>query len=183
MILRKDTLQNLFLIILAITVSINASINPLLIQISSINFIILFFLCLKNDEIEERIKKNYLENKFFFIFFFIYIAYLITQIIPLPLSLIKIIAPHNYDLYSSIKINKQLWSLSIDPSNSYFGILNCINFFIIFLIFPVLFNRSKYLMKFLFFFMCLRFLPCNFCYILDVNGKPLKLFNSKNALP
>ena len=71
MILRKDTLQNLFLIILAITVSFNASINPLLIQISSINFIILFFLCLKNNEIEERIKKNYLDNKFFFIFFFI----------------------------------------------------------------------------------------------------------------
>ena len=70
MILRKDTLQNLFLIILAITVSFNASINPLLIQISSINFIILFFLCLKNNEIEERIKKNYLDNKFFFIFFF-----------------------------------------------------------------------------------------------------------------
>ena len=80
MILRKDTLQNLFLIILAITVSFNASINPLLIQISSINFIILFFLCLKNNEIEERIKKNYLDNKFFFIFFFIYITYLITQI-------------------------------------------------------------------------------------------------------
>ena len=57
MILRKNALQNLFLIILAITVSFNASINPLLIQISSINFIILFFLCLKNNEIEERIKK------------------------------------------------------------------------------------------------------------------------------
>ena len=47
MILRKNALQNLFLIILAITVSFNASINPLLIQISSINFIILFFFMFK----------------------------------------------------------------------------------------------------------------------------------------
>ena len=172
MILRKNALQNLFLIILAITVSFNASINPLLIQISSINFIILFFLCLKNDEIEERIKKNYLDNKFFFIFFFIYITYLITQIIPLPLSLIEIIAPHNYDLYSSIKINKQLWSLSIDPSNSYFGILNCINFFIIFLIFPVLFNRSKYLMKFLFFLCVLGFSHAIFATYWMLIGNP-----------
>ncbi|MDA7780695.1 O-antigen ligase family protein [Candidatus Pelagibacter sp.] len=172
MILRKDTLRNLFLIILAITVSINASINPLLIQISFINFIILFFLCLKNNEIVERIKKNYLENKFFFIFFFIYIAYLITQIIPLPLSLIKIIAPHNYDLYSSIKINKQLWSLSIDPSNSYFGILNCINFFLIFLIFPALFNRSKYLMKFLFFLCVLGFCHAIFATYWMLIGNP-----------
>jgi putative inorganic carbon (hco3(-)) transporter len=151
MILNKNTLQNLFLIILTITVSFNASINPLMVQISSISFIIFFLFCLKNIEILEKIIKNYVNNEIFFIFFFIYISYLIIQIIPLPLNLIEIIAPNNYNLYTSIKIDKELWSLSIDPSNSYFGILNCINFLIIFLTFPVLFNRSKYLMKFLFF--------------------------------
>ena len=151
MILNKNTLQNLFLIILTITVSLNTSINPIMVQISSISFIIFFLFCLKNIEILERIRKNYVDNKIFFILFFIYVSYLIIQIIPLPLSLIEIIAPNNYNLYTSIKIDKELWSLSIDPSNSYFGILNCINFFIIFLTFPVLFNRSKYLMKFLFF--------------------------------
>ena len=151
MILNKNTLQNLFLIILTITVSLNASINPIMVQISSISFIIFFLFCLKNVEILERIRKNYVNNKIFFILFFIYVSYLIIQIIPLPLNLIEIIAPNNYNLYTSIKIDKELWSLSIDPSNSYFGILNCINFFIIFLTFPVLFNRSKYLMKFLFF--------------------------------
>ena len=152
MILRKNTLQNLFLIILSITVSFNASINPILIQISSLNFIILFFLCLKNDEINKNIKKNYLNNKFFFNCFFIYVGYLILKIIPLPLSLIEILSPNNYSLYNSLEIDKELWSLSINPSNSFFGILNCVNFFIIFLIFPVLFNRSQYLMKFLFFY-------------------------------
>ena len=151
MLLNKNTLQNLFLIILTITVSLNASINPIMVQISSISFIIFFLFCLKNVEILERIRKNYVNNKIFFILFFIYVSYLIIQIIPLPLSLIEIIAPNNYNLYTSIKIDKELWSLSIDPSNSYFGILNCINFLIIFLTFPVLFNRSKYLMKFLFF--------------------------------
>jgi O-antigen ligase len=151
MLLNKNTLQNLFLIILTITVSFNASINPLMVQISSISFIIFFLFCLKNIEILERIRKNYVDNKIFFILFFIYVSYLIIQIIPLPLNLIEIIAPNNYNLYTSIKIDKELWSLSIDPSNSYFGILNCINFLIIFLTFPVLFNRSKYLMKFLFF--------------------------------
>ena len=172
MILRKGLLQNLFLIILAITVSFNASINPLLIQISSINFIILFLLCLKNNEIEEIIKKNYINNKNFFLIFFIYISYLIIQIIPLPLNLIEIIAPHNYDLYSSIRINKQLWTLSIDPSNSYFGILNCINLFIIFLTFPILFNRSKYLMKFLFFLCVLGFCHAIFATYWMLMGNP-----------
>ena len=134
MILRKDSLRNLFLIILAITVSFNGSINPLLIQTSSVSFIFFFILCLKNSRVLERIKENYIDNKIFFIFFFSYIGYLIFQIIPLPLNLIEIIAPNNYDLYTSIKIDKELWSLSIDPSNSYFKILNCISFFIIFLV-------------------------------------------------
>ena len=172
MILRKNILQNIFLIILAITLSLNASINPFLIQIASINFIILFFLCLKNIKIKEIIKNNYINNKFFFIFFLIYFCYLIFQIIPLPLSLIEIIAPNNYDLYSSIRINKQLWSLSIDPSNSYFKILNCLNLFIIFLIFPVLFNRSKYLMKFLFFLCVLGFCHAIFATYWMLIGNP-----------
>ena len=150
--LRKSTLQNLFLVILTITVSLNASINILLTQVSSIFFIFFILICLKNIQVLEKIKKNYIDNKFFFIFFFTYISYLIVQIIPLPLSLIEIIAPNNYNLYNSIQIDKRLWSLSVDPSNSYFGILNCINALIIFLTFPVLFNRSKYLMKFLFFY-------------------------------
>ena len=179
MILKKNILQNLFLIILAISVSLNASINPLLIQISSIGFIIVFFLCLKNNKIHEKIKENYLSNKFFFIFFLIYLVYLILKIVPLPLSLIEIIAPSNYDLYSSIKIDKELWSLSINPTNSFFGILNCINFFIIFLIFPVLFNRSKYLMKFLFFLCVLGFCHAIFATYWMLIGNPSNFFVEK----
>jgi len=179
MILRKSILQNLFLITLAVTVSFNANINPILIQISSINFIILFFLCLKNDEINEKIKENYLNNKFFFIFFFIYLGYLILKIVPLPLSLIELLAPNNYILYTSVKIDKELWSLSINPTNSFFGILNCINFFIIFLIFPVLFNRSQYLMKFLFFLCVLGFCHAIFATYWMLIGNPSNFFIEK----
>jgi O-antigen ligase len=172
MILRKDSLRNLFLIILAITVSFNGSINPLLIQTSSVSFIFFFILCLKNRRVLERIKENYRDNKIFFIFFFSYIGYLIFQIIPLPLNLIEIIAPNNYDLYTSIKIDKELWSLSIDPSNSYFKTLNCISFFIIFLVFPALFNRDKYLMKFLFFVSIMGFCHAIFAIYWMLIGNP-----------
>ena len=117
-------------------------------------------------------KRNLIDNKIFFIFFFSYIGYLIFQIIPLPLNLIEIIAPNNYDLYTSIKIDKELWSLSIDPSNSYFKILNCISFFIIFLVFPTLFNRDKYLMKFLFFVCILGFCHAIFATYWMLIGNP-----------
>ena len=179
MVLSKNTLQNLFLFILTICVSFNASNTNLLAQVTSINFTIFFLLCLKNNEILAAIKINYQNNKKFFIFFLIYIIYLIIQIIPLPLSWIEIIAPNNYKIYSSIKIDKELWSLSIDPSNSYFKILNWINFFIIFLIFPILFNRSKYLMKFLFFLCFLGFLHAVFATYWMLIGNPSNVLIEK----
>ena len=172
MVLSKSALQNFFLFILTISVSFNASINLLLVQITSVGFIFFFFLCLRNSKLLESIKKNYTDNRLFFIFYFLYIGYLIIQIIPLPLNLIEIIAPNNYELYTSIKIDKKFWSLSVDPSNSYFGILNSFNFFIIFLTFPVLFNRSKYLMKFLFFLCVLGFCHAIFSTYWMLLGNP-----------
>ena len=174
MVLKQTSLQNLFLFVLALCVSLNASNTNVLIQISSINFIILFFLCLKNKQILEAIKVNYSNNKFFFVIFFVYISYLIFQIVPLPLRWFEIIAPANHTLYSSIKIDKEFWSLSLDPSSSYFRILNVINFFIIFLIFPALFFKSRHLMKVLFFFKFIGFLPRCFCHLLDANWKSFK---------
>ena len=106
-------------------------------------------------------------------------GYLIIQIIPLPLNLIEIIAPNNYDLYKSIKIDKQFWTLSIDPSSSYFRILSCINFLIIFLSFPALFNRSKYLMKFLFFICVLGFFHAIFATYWMLIGNPSNFFIQK----
>ena len=183
MLLRKTTLQNLFLIIVTICVSLNASNSPLLIQLSSINFIILFLMCLKNNEVLEGIKENYINNKKFFIIFLLYVGYLIIQIIPLPLNWIEVIAPHNYTIYSSIKIDKEFWSLSLDPSNSYFCILNCINFLIIFLIFPSLFNRSKYLMKFLFFLCFVGFCHAVFATYWMLIGNPSNFLIEKIHYP
>jgi O-antigen ligase len=172
MLLSKNALQNLFCIILAITISFNASINVLLTQFSSIIFIIFFLICLKNNDILEAIKKNYIKNRFFFLIFVIYLGYLIFQIIPLPLNWIEVMAPNNYDLYSSIEIDKKLWSISIDPSSSYFSLLNCISYLIIFLTFPILFNRSKYLMKFTFYLCMLGFFHAIFATYWMLIGNP-----------
>ena len=172
MVLRQNSLQNLFLFVLALCVSLNASNTNVLIQFSSINFIILFFLCLKNKQIREAIKVNYSNNKVFFVIFFAYISYLVFQIVPLPLHWFEIIAPANHALYSSIKIDKEFWSLSLDPSSSYFRILNVINFFIIFLLFPALFFKSRHLMKVLFFLSLLGFCHSVFATYWMLIGNP-----------
>ena len=172
MVLRHTSLQNLFLFVVALCVSLNASNTNVLIQFSSINFIILFFLCLKNKQILEAIKVNYSNNKVFFVIFFAYVSYLVFQIVPLPLHWFEIIAPANHALYSSIKIDKEFWSLSLDPSSSYFRILNVINFFIIFLVFPALFFKSRHLMKVLFFLSLLGFCHAVFATYWMLIGNP-----------
>ena len=172
MVLRQTSLQNLFLFVLALCVSLNASNTNVLIQISSINFIILFFLCLKNKQVLEAIKINYSNNKVFFVIFFAYVSYLVFQIVPLPLHWFEIIAPANHALYSSIKIDKEFWSLSLDPSSSYFRILNVINFFIIFLVFPALFFKSRHLMKVMFFLSLLGFCHAVFATYWMLIGNP-----------
>ena len=172
MVLRKNLLRNIFLAVIAICVSFNASNTNILVQLSSIYFIFFFFLCLKNNEVSQNIKENYSNNKVFFILLFIYLIYLIIQIIPLPLIFFKIISPLNYELYSSIRIDKNFWSLSLNPSNSYFKILNVINFFIIFLIFPALFYRSKHLMRLLFFLCLLGFCHAVFATYWMLIGNP-----------
>ena len=172
MVLRHTSLQNLFLFVVALCVSLNASNTNVLIQISSINFIILFFLCLKNKQILEAIKVNYSNNKVFFVIFFAYVSYLVFQIVPLPLHWFEIIAPANHALYSSIKIDKEFWSLSLDPSSSYFRILNVINFFIIFLVFPALFFKSRHLMKVMFFLSLLGFCHAVFATYWMLIGNP-----------
>ena len=172
MVLRQNSLQNLFLFVITLCVSLNASNTNVLIQISSINFIILFFLCLKNKQILEAIKVNYSNNKVFFVIFFAYVSYLVIQIVPLPLHWFEVIAPANHALYSSIKIDKEFWSLSLDPSSSYFRILNVINFFIIFLVFPALFFKSRHLMKVLFFFSLLGFCHAVFATYWMLIGNP-----------
>jgi len=172
MVLRHTSLQNLFLFVVALCVSLNASNTNVLIQFSSINFIILFFLCLKNKQILEAIKVNYSNNKVFFVIFFAYVSYLVIQIVPLPLHWFEIIAPANHALYSSIKIDKEFWSLSLDPSSSYFRILNVINFFIIFLVFPALFFKSRHLMKVLFFLSLLGFCHAVFATYWMLIGNP-----------
>tara|TARA_B100001123_G_scaffold449680_2_gene616047 strand:+ start:211 stop:1566 length:1356 start_codon:yes stop_codon:yes gene_type:complete len=179
MVFKKTFLRNIFLLVTTLCVSLNGSNSNLLIQLSSINFIILFLLCLKNKEVLDEIKKNYLNNKTFFIIFISYIGYLIFQIIPFPLHWLEFIAPTNYDLYSSVKVDKKFWSLSLNPSNSYFQILNVINFFIIFLIFPALFFRSSNIMKVLFFLSVLGFCHAIFATYWMLIGNPSNFFIQK----
>ena len=151
MYLPRNYLQYLFFLIVFFSTIFKASNSNHLIQIFFIFFLVLFLLSLSNKNLVVELKRNYRVHRYFFCIFIIFIFYVGFQIIPFPIEWMKNVAPANYELYNSLAIKRNSGSISIDPSNTYFQLLNYLNFFIIFSLFPILFNRKEDVLKFLFF--------------------------------
>ena len=179
MYLHKSYFQNFFLLILLASTIFKASNSNFLIQIFFISFLILFLLCLNNKNLFAELKRNYRVYKYFFYTFIIFLSYVGFQIIPLPIEWIKNIASANYALYNSLAVERNFWTISVDPSNTYFQLLNYLNFFIIFSLFPVLFNRKEDVLKFLFFVCLIGFAHAFFATTWMLIGNPSTFFIEK----
>ena len=179
MYLHKSYFQNFFLLILLASTIFKASNSNFLIQIFFISFLILFLLCLNNKNLFAELKRNYRVNKYFFYAFVSFLCYVGFQIIPLPIEWIKKLAPANYALYNSLEVERNYWSISVDPSNTYFQSLNYLNFFFIFSLFPVLFNRREDVLKFLFFVCLIGFAHAFFATYWMLIGNPSTFFIDK----
>ena len=179
MYLHKSYFQNFFLLILLASTIFKASNSNFLIQIFFISFLILFLLCLNNKNLFAELKRNYRVYKYFFYTFIIFLSYVGLQIIPFPIEWMENVAPANYELYNSLAIKRNSGSISIDPSNTYFQLLNYLNFFIIFSLFPVLFNRKEDVLKFLFFVCLIGFAHAFFATAWMLIGNPSTFFIEK----
>ena len=179
MYLHKSYFQNFFLLILLASTIFKASNSNFLIQIFFISFLILFLLCLNNKNLFAELKRNYRVNKYFFYTFIFFLCYLGFQIIPLPIEWIKNLAPANHALYNSLEVERNFWSISVDPSNTYFQFLNYLNFFFIFSLFPVLFNRKEDVLKFLFLVCLIGFAHAFFATSWMLIGNPSTFFIEK----
>ena len=179
MYLHKSYFQNFFLLILLASTIFKASNSNFLIQIFFISFLILFLLCLNNKNLFAELKRNYRVYKYFFYTFIIFLSYVGLQIIPFPIEWMENLAPANYELYNSLAIKRNSGSISIDPSNTYFQLLNYLNFFIIFSLFPVLFNRKEDVLKFLFFVCLIGFAHAFFATAWMLIGNPSTFFIEK----
>jgi len=179
MYLSRKYLQYLFfLIVFSSTIFKAGNSNPL-IQIFFIFFLVLFLLCLNSKNLVAELKRNYRVHKYFFCIFIIFLFYVGFQIIPFPIEWMKNVAPANYELYNSLAMERNVGSISIDPSNTYFQLLNYLNFFIIFSLFPILFNRKEDVLKFLFFVSLIGFAHAFFATAWMLIGNPSTFFIEK----
>ena len=179
MYLPRNYLQYLFFLIVFASTIFKASNSNQLIQVFFIFFLVLFLLCLSSKNLVAELKRNYRVHRYFFCIFIIFLFYVGFQIIPFPIEWMENLAPANYELYNSLAIIRNSGSISIDPSNTYFQLLNYLNFFIIFSLFPILFNRKEDVLKFLFFVCLIGFAHAFFATAWMLIGNPSTFFIEK----
>ena len=150
--IRRSYLQIIFYLILFLSSIFKAANTNLLIQFFFIGFASFFLLCNFKKNIFSEIKYNFKKNKFFFIPLFLVLIYIIIQIIPFPIETFGQYFPIHLELINNLELSKKFITISVDPSNTYFQILNFLNLIIIFSLVPVLFNKNKDIMNLLFIF-------------------------------
>ena len=150
--IRRSYLQIIFYLILFLSSIFKAANTNLLIQFFFIGFASFFLLCNFKKNIFFEIKYNFKKNKFFFIPLFLVLIYIIIQIIPFPIETFGKYFPIHLELINNLELSKKFITISVDPSNTYFQILNFLNLIIIFSLVPALFNKNKDIMNLLLLF-------------------------------
>ena len=143
MFISKEYLRLIFYLILFSSSIFKATNTNLLIQIFFVIFSLFFLLCNFNKNIASEIRYNFRKNKILFIPFFLVLGYMIAQIIPLPIDFFGQYLSGHLEIINNLEINKKFITVSLDPSNTYFQILNFLILIMIFSLVPVLFNHRK----------------------------------------
>ena len=164
--------QYLFFFILTIYTVFNGGNSNIFIQINFVLFSSLFLYCLKDRNYRSHLNIFYGRNKFSIIFYFLFLFYLIFQIIPIPIEYLKIFSPEKYIIFQKINFENKYTSISLSPVNSFFQFLNFLTLIIFLFIFKMVFYKDRHLNRLYFFLSFIGFISALFAILLFLNGNP-----------
>jgi len=150
--------QYLLFFILTIYTIFNGGNSNISIQINFILVNLLFLFCIKDKNYNLHLIYFYKNNQKSVLIYLIFIVYLIFQIIPLPLEILKLFSPEKYKYISKLKVENLNSSISLLPSNSFFQILNFTTLLIVFFIIKMIVNTNRHKNRFYLFLSALGFL-------------------------
>ena len=136
--------QYFFLLIIVIYNIFNGGNSNFFIQINFILLAIFYLYCLKDKNYKAHCYFFYEKNKTVIFFYLIFIFYLIFQIIPLPLEILKIFSPKKYFYLKNLSHDINFSPITLSPVNSYFQILNYLSIFLVVLIIKMIFFTFKH---------------------------------------
>ena len=172
--------QYLFFFILTIYTIFNGGNSNLSIQINFILVSLLFLFCLKDKNYNLHLKNFYKDNQKSIFIYLIFIFYLLFQIVPLPVEMLKIFSPEKFKILSKLEGEISNSSISLAPSNSFFQILNYSTLLIVVFIIKMIFYTDRHKNRFNLFLSFLGFITSIIATTFYLNGNP-DIFIIKNT--
>jgi len=179
--LTKNKLHQLFFyILITLMLVFNGGNYDFYTQFNFIFVSILFLVCQRDINYKSHIRKFFLDNKKIFIIYFIFLAYLTFQIIPLPTEFLKIFSPTKYKLLFDLDYKYNFSSISLDTNKSFFWLLNYISLILYVIIFKSIFYKERYILRFYFFLSLISFIASIIAIYFYLIGNPNFLFIINN---
>jgi len=129
----------------------NGGNNNLYIQFNFIIISIFFLLFIKEKNYLAHVREIFETNKIAIKLYILFISFLIFQTIPLPIEWLSFLSPEKYNILNRLDFSDDYSSISLNPSNSFFNLLNYLSLFLYLIIFKSLFYKKKYILIFYFF--------------------------------
>ena len=169
---KNKKFQYLFFLIILINTLFNGGNSNLIIQSNFIFTSSFFLFCLRDKNYFAHYKSFTTINKLPLTIYFIFLIYLIFQILPMPLEFLKLFSPHKYNYLKNLNLELSFSTISLSPSNSFFQFLNYVSLILIVLIFKMLFYTHRHEMRLCLFLSILGFISSVAALVFYLNGNP-----------
>jgi len=151
------------------------------------NFVLVgsfFVYCYADLNYKAHIKKFFFDNKKIILIYIIFLSYLIFQLLPFPIELIKFFSPSKYKILPDLEFNN-FSSISLDTSKTFFNFLNYLSLILFLIIFKTIFYKERHILNFYYFLIISGFFTSITAVYFYLIGNPDFLFisnaNYKNA--
>jgi len=174
--------QSIFYFLISLLIIFNEFNNyNLFIQINFILISLFFLICFKDINYKAHIKKFFLDNRIILIIYFIFLSYIIFQIVLIPIELLKFFSPAKYKILIELGQPKFFSTISLDPSKTFFNFLNYFSLFLYFLIFKIIFYKEIHLLRFYLYILSAGFISSLVGVYFFLIGNPDFLFISNSS--
>ena len=142
--------QYTFFCLISFVIIFNGGNSNLIIQLNFIFLSIFFLFCLKDKNYFLHLRNFLFKNKNSIYFFILFMIFLVFQIIYLPENILKYFSYEKYK-YINLFENVNYGSISLNPLNSYFQILNFLALLLVIFINKMIYIQTIILKDFTFF--------------------------------
>ena len=177
--------QYSFFLLIVIYSLFNGGNSNLLIQINFLLISLFFIFCLRDKNYNLHFRYFVNKNKRSIFFYILFLFYLLFQILPLPIDLIRFLSPEKYNYLIILNSEFSFTSISLAPSNSFFQLLNFCSLLIVIFILKMIFYREEHKNRFYLFLSFIGFVSAFIGTFLYLSGNTdfltFKIYNNDSV--